>query len=172
VSSSGSTGPWQPPAETGDEAPIDGASAQARYHKFYGYIGGEQSLFYPNLIDGTTFIGTPREPGYHFNTDLTSKAVAWIRATRSLTPDRPFLLYYAQSASHPPHTPPQDWLARDLYKGAFDDGWDVLRAKILARQITMGIVPPSTKLAENPPLQTGPRWRDLPNSFVREPFRV
>jgi arylsulfatase A-like enzyme len=139
--------------------PFDRWPTRSGFDKFYGYIAGEQSLFYPSLIDGTTFIGTPREPGYHFNTDLTNKAVAWIQATRSLTPDRPFLLYYSQSASHPPHTPPQDWLAKDLYKGKFDQGWDKLREETLERQIKMGIVPAGTKLAENPSLVK--KWATL-----------
>jgi arylsulfatase A-like enzyme len=111
------------------------------------------------LYDGTTYIGTSREKDYHFNTDLTNKAVAWIQATRSLTPDRPFLLYYSQSASHPPHTPPASWLKKDLYKGKFDQGWDKYREEVLARQIKLGIVPPGTKLAENP--ATVQKWDKL-----------
>jgi arylsulfatase A-like enzyme len=139
--------------------PYDLWPTRVGFDKFYGYIAGEQSLFNPNLIDGTTYIGRPRDPNYHFNTDLTDKAVAWIQATRSLTPDRPFLMYYAQSASHPPHTPPQSWLKKDLYKGKFDQGWDVVREEILARQIKMGIVPPGTKLAANP--QSVQKWENL-----------
>jgi arylsulfatase A-like enzyme len=137
-----------------------------RYGRFYGpgtynehhlpeeprVHAGEQSLFTPNLIDGTTQIGRPRNPDYHFNTDLTDKAVAWLQATRSLTPDRPFLMCFAQSASHPPHTPPVSWLNQDLYKGKFDQGWDAIRKEISARQIKMGIVPEGTKLAANPEL--------------------
>ena len=95
-----------PENEVNVSGPFDRWPTRSGFDKFYGYIAGEQSMFYPSLIDGTTFIGMPREPSYHFNTDLTNKAVAWIQATRSLTPDRPFLLYYSQSASHPPHTPP------------------------------------------------------------------
>ena len=90
---------------------------------------------------------------------MTDKAVAWIKATRSLTPDRPFLIYYAQSASHPPHTPPQSWLKKDLYKGKFDQGWDAVREEILKRQIAMGIVPPGTKLAANP--DSVQKWANL-----------
>ena len=41
--------------------------------------------------------------------------------------------------------------SRRTYKGKFDQGWDKLREEILARQIKMGIMPPGTKLAENPP---------------------
>ena len=130
--------------------PFDLWPTHTGFDKFYGYIAGEQSLFRPGLIDGTTNIGTPRDPNYHFTTDLTDKAVAWLQATRSLTPDKPFMMYFASSASHPPHTPPIDWLKKDLYKGKFDQGWDKIREEILARQIKMGVVPPGTKLAANP----------------------
>jgi arylsulfatase A-like enzyme len=40
-------------------------------------------------------LGVPRDPNYHFNVDITDKAIGWIRGTRSLTPDRPFFMYYA-----------------------------------------------------------------------------
>ena len=39
---------------------------------------------------------------------------------------------------------------KDLYKGEFDQGWDILREEILAAADQLGIVPPGTKLAENP----------------------
>ena len=119
------------------------------FEKFYGFLGGEKSLFRPNLVDGTTALGIPRDPNYHFNVDITDKAIAWVQATRSLTPDRPFFMYYASGGAHPPHTPPKEWL--DKYKGKFNQGWDKLREEILARQIKMGLMKPGTKLAENPP---------------------
>ncbi len=88
---------------------------------------------------------------------MTDKAIAWVRGTRSLTPDRPFFMYYAAAGAHPPHTPPKDWL--DKYNGKFDQGWDKLREEILERQIKMGLMPPGTKLAENPPEIA--RWNTL-----------
>ncbi|UOK43883.1 MULTISPECIES: arylsulfatase [Flavobacterium] len=133
--------------------------ARRGWDKFYGYLAGEQSSFFPSLIDGTTWIGTPKEKNYHFNSDLTTKTLEWVRATRSLTPDRPFIVYYAQSASHPPHTPPADWMKKEKYKGKFDVGWDKYREEVLARQIKMGIVPPGTKLAKNP--ETVQKWNEL-----------
>ena len=148
-----------PDAEVNVSGPFDRWPARCGFDKFYGYIAGEQSNFFPSLIDGVTFIGTPHEEGYHFNHDMTNKAIGWMQATRSLTPDRPFLMYYAQSASHPPHTPPADWLAKDLYKGKFDDGWDKFREATLKRQIELGIVPPNTKLAPNP--DTVQKWDSL-----------
>ena len=148
-----------PDAEVNVSGPYDRWPTRSGFDKFYGYIAGEQSNFFPSVVDGTTFMGIPREEGYHFNHDVTSKAISWIQATRSLTPDRPFFAYYAQSASHPPHTPPADWLARDPYKGAFDDGWDKFRETTLAKQIELGIVPPGTRLAPNP--DSVQRWDDL-----------
>jgi arylsulfatase A-like enzyme len=148
-----------PDYEVNISGPFDRWPTRSGFDKFYGYLAGEQSNFFPALYDGTTYIGTQREKDYHFATDLTNKALAWIQATRSLTPDRPFLLYLSPSASHPPHTPPASWLKKDLYKGKFDQGWDKYREEVLARQIKLGIVPPGTKLAENP--ATVQKWDKL-----------
>jgi len=138
-----------PPWQTSVSGPFDRWPARQGFEKFYGFIGGEKSLFAPYLVDGTTALGIPREEGYHFSVDMTNKAMEWVRATRSLTPDRPFFMYYAAAGAHPPHTPPKEWL--DKYKGKFDQGWDKLREEILERQLKMGIVKPGTKIAENPP---------------------
>ena len=77
-----------PPWETSVSGPFDHWPARQGFEKFYGFIGGEKSLFRPYLVDGTTELGVPSDPNYHFNIDITDKAIAWIRATRSLTPDR------------------------------------------------------------------------------------
>ena len=148
-----------PPYEVSVSGPFDRWPAHSGWDKFYGYLAGEQSSLHPNLIDGVTHIGTPKDPNYHFNIDMTDQAIAWVRATRSLTPDRPFLMYYSQSAGHPPHTPPKSWLEKGLYKGEFDQGWDVLREQILERQKQRGIVKPATRLAENPDYIK--RWNTL-----------
>lgn len=148
-----------PPYEVSVSGPFDRWPAHSGWDKFYGYLAGEQSSLHPNLIDGVTHIGTPKDPEYHFNVDMTDQAIAWVKATRSLTPERPFLMYYSSSAGHPPHTPPKSWLEKGLYKGQFDEGWDVLREQTLERQLEKGIVPPGTKLADNPEYIT--RWDKL-----------
>lgn len=149
-----------PPYEYNVSGPFDHWPARTGFDKFFGYIAGEQSSLFPNLVDGTTRLPTPHgDPNYHFNTDMTDRAIAWVKATRSLTPDRPFLMYYSSSGGHPPHTPPKDWLDKGLYKGQFDTGWDALREQTLARQIKLGVVAPNTKLAENPAYI--PKWNTL-----------
>ena len=94
-----------PPYEVSVSGPFDRWPAHSGFDKFYGYLAGEQSSLNPNLIDGVTHIGTPSDPEYHFNIDMTDQAIAWVQATRSLTPDRPFLMYYSSQrrapAAHP-----------------------------------------------------------------------
>ena len=87
-------------------------------------------------------------PNYHFLTDMTDKAIDWAKAVKSLTPDKPFFIYYAPGATHAPHHVPKEWIAR--YKGKFDQGWDRLREETLARQKKLGVVPADTKLAPKP----------------------
>jgi arylsulfatase len=82
-------------------------------------------------------------------TDMTDKAVAWIRYQKALTPEKPTFVYFAPGAVHAPHHVPKEWIAK--WKGKFDQGWDKLREETLARQIKLGIVPPNTNLAPKPP---------------------
>ena len=90
----------------------------------------------------------PKDPNYHFMTDMTNQAINWMQSQKSLTPDKPFFIYFAPGATHAPHHVPKEWIAK--YKGKFDQGWDKLREETLARQIKLGVVPPGTKLAPKP----------------------
>ena len=81
-------------------------------------------------------------------TDMTDKAIAWMRFQKSLTPDKPFFMYFAPGATHAPHHVPKEWIEKN--KGRFDGGWDKLREETLARQIALGVVPAGTKLAAKP----------------------
>jgi len=120
------------------------------FEKFYGFMGGETNQFFPGVWDGTTRAEVHVEdPNYHFTTDMTNNALEWMKSQHAMTPDKPFYMYFAPGACHAPHQPPASYI--DKYKGKFDEGWDVLREKTLARQIEMGIVPKGTKLAQKDP---------------------
>ena len=95
-----------------------------------------------------TKIEAPNDPNYHFMTDMTNQAINWMQYQKSLTPDKPFFIYFAPGATHAPHHVPKEWIAK--YKGKFDQGWDKLREETLARQIKLGVVPADTKLAPKP----------------------
>ena len=133
VSPSGATDRW--PTRSG-------------FDKFYGFIGGETNQWAPLLYDGLNQVELPKDPNYHFMTDMTNQAVRWVQYQKSLTPDKPFFIYFAPGATHAPHHVPKSWIAK--YKGKFDQGWDALREETLARQKRLGVVPPETKLARKP----------------------
>ena len=61
-------------------------------------------------------------PNYHFTVDMTNQAINWVKAQQSMTPDKPFFVYYATGATHAPHHVPKEWA--DKYKGQYDKGWD------------------------------------------------
>jgi arylsulfatase len=137
-----------PPWEVSVSGPLDRWPTHSGFDKFYGFIGGETNQWNPAIIDGTTPVEPPDDPNYHFTVDMTNKAIGWMQAQHALTPDKPFFVYYATGATHAPHHAPKEWIAK--FKGKFDDGWDKLRERTLARQIELGVVPPGTKLAPKP----------------------
>lgn len=143
-------GKWHETAswEASVAGPFDRWPTRQGFDKFYGFIGGETNQWAPFLYDGVAPVELPDDPNYHFMTDMTDEAVAWIKYQKALTPDRPSFIYFAPGATHAPHHVPREWIAK--WQGKFDQGWDALRAETLARQIRMGVVPPGTKLAPKP----------------------
>lgn len=119
------------------------------FDKFYGFMGGETNQWAPLIYDGLTKIETPKDPNYHFMTDMTNQAIAWTRYQKALTPEKPFFVYFAPGATHAPHHCPKEWIEK--YKGKFDHGWDKQRDITLASQKKLGVVPENTKLAAKPP---------------------
>jgi arylsulfatase len=138
------TAPW----EVSPSGPTNRWPTRSGFDKFYGFMGGETNQWAPFLYDGMTPVELPKDPNYHFMTDMTDKAISWMSAEKSLTPDKPFFMYFAPGATHAPHHVPKEWIAK--YKGKFDQGWDVMREETLARQIKLGVVPEGTKLAPKP----------------------
>ncbi len=76
-------------------------------------------------------------------------------------PDKPFFMYFAPGAAHAPHQVPSEWIEK--YHGAFDEGWDALRERILARQKELGVVPPETELSARP--DEVPAWDEMPEAM-------
>jgi arylsulfatase A-like enzyme len=144
-------GKWHETAawEASIAGPFDRWPTRQGFDKFYGFLGGETNQWAPFLYDGTAVVELPNDPNYHFMTDMTEKARAWIKYQKALTPDRPSFVYFAPGATHAPHHVPKAWIER--WKGKFDQGWDRIREETLARQIAMGVVPAGTQLAPKPP---------------------
>jgi arylsulfatase len=152
-------GKWHETAawEASVSGPLDRWPTHQGFDKFYGFLGGETNQWAPFIYDGVHQVELPADPDYHFMTDMTDQAVAWIRYQKALTPDRPFFIYFAPGATHAPHHVPKEWIER--WEGKFDQGWDALRDQILQRQIASGIVPEGTTLAPKP--SAIPDWDSL-----------
>jgi arylsulfatase len=138
-----------PPWEGSVSGPYDRWPTGSGFDKFYGFIGGETNQWHPMVYDGTTRVYPKVEdPNYHFTTDMTDQALAWINTQQSLTPDKPFYVYFATGATHAPHHAPKSYIEK--YKGKFSQGWDKVREETLERQKQLGIVPQNTVLAPKP----------------------
>ena len=118
------------------------------FDKFYGFIGGETNQWDPVIFDGVTKVSKKDDPDYHFTTDMTDEAIEWVKFQQAMTPDKPFMVYYATGATHAPHHAPKEWIEK--YKGKFDGGWLKLREETFARQKEMGIIPQEAQLAPMP----------------------
>lgn len=137
-----------PPWELSASGPQDRWPTRSGFEKFYGFLGGETNQWAPLIYDGVTQVEIPKDPNYHFTTDMTNQAISWVRFQQAITPGKPFFIYYAPGATHAPHHVPKEWA--DKYKGKFDAGWDKIREETFARQKKMGIIPQSTMLAPKP----------------------
>jgi arylsulfatase len=136
------------------------------FERFYGFLGGESSGWYPDLIHDNHPTEPPATPdeGYHIAKDLSDRAIQFIRDAKSIEPDKPFFLYFSLDAAHAPHHVFSEWA--DKYQGVFDDGYEAIRDRILARQKELGLLPPETELSGiNPhgePAATGPDGQPWP----------
>ncbi len=147
--------------ETSISGPFDRWPGLQGFDHFYGFVGGEANQWQPALYDGTTptemDVPRGREAVYTLNEHLANKAIDYIHQQKSVTPDRPFFVYYAPGATHAPHHVPKDWMA--IFKGEFDRGWDAYREETFERQKKLGVIPPQTKLTPRP--KEIPAWDSL-----------
>ena len=123
--------------EVSPSGPTDRWPTRSGFNKFYGFLGGETNQWAAAALRrDDPGRSSAEDPKYHFMTDVTDQAIKWVQAEKSLTPDKPFFIYFAPGATHAPHQVPKEWIAK--YQGKFDQGWDTLREETLARQIKLG----------------------------------
>ncbi|QBE61935.1 arylsulfatase [Pseudoduganella lutea] len=95
---------------------------------------------------------------FYSSTTYTDKLIAYIDSNRG--DGKPFFAYAAYTAPHWPLQAPDADIAR--YAGKYDEGYDVIRARRLARQKALGLVP--ADFSGNPGLDGTlgrPRWGSL-----------
>ena len=135
------------------------------FERFYGFLGGDTSQWYPDLVYDNHQVEPPATPeeGYHLTEDLVDKSIQFIADTKQVDPDKPFYLHLCFGATHAPHHVPKDWA--DTYAGRFDDGWDAYREKVFARQKQLKIVPADAELSRHDP--DVPEWDAQPEQARR-----
>jgi arylsulfatase A-like enzyme len=126
---------------------------QRGFDQYYGFLEALTNFHHPHrMYEGNAVVDTDQYPeGYYLTDDLTERAVRMIREVKTADPAKPFFLYYAHGAVHAPlHAKRADI---EALRGLYDEGWDIIRERRLARQIDLGIVPVGTEL---PPRNTEP----------------
>jgi len=165
-------GKWHlcPMEDASAAGPFDQWPLQRGFDRYYGFLDGETDQFHPTLTYDNHQVDPPRtvEEGYHVTEDLVDRAIGFVHDTKSVRPDKPFLMYFALGAMHAPHQAPARYLEK--WKGRFDEGWDVARERWFARQLEMGIIPEGTELApRNPGVEP---WDELPENHARLAARL
>jgi len=140
--------------------PFDRYPTGLGFDYFYGFLAGETSQYEPMLFENTNPISPPHDPTYHLTEDMADKAIKWMRTSRTLNPDEPFLLYFTPGAVHGPHHIFKEWA--DKYAGKFDEGWEALREVTFEQQKAMGWIPQDAVL--NPLAKGMQKWSDVPES--------
>ncbi|QDU37495.1 Arylsulfatase [Maioricimonas rarisocia] len=148
--STGAFGKWHETAvwEISPSGPMTRWPNQVGFDEFYGFMGGETNQWAPSIYHNQNPIDPPDDPDYHFMNDMTTKAINWMRFQQSLTPEKPFMMYFAPGAVHAPHHVPKKYI--EQFAGQFDEGWDVIRERIYKKQLELGVIPEGTKLADKP----------------------
>ena len=147
--------------ETSISGPYDRWPSLQGFDYFYGFVGGEMDQWNPTLYRGTTPVAMQipkgKEGDYTLNDSLADEAIRYIQQEKSVTPDRPFFVYYAPGATHAPHQVPKEWI--DKFKGQFNQGWDKYREETFQRQLNLGVIPSGTKLTPRP--KEIPAWNSV-----------
>jgi arylsulfatase A-like enzyme len=116
------------------------------FERYYGFLGGETNQWYPDLVYDNHLVNQPALPedGYHLSTDLTDKALEFIKDAKVIAPDKPFFMYFCPGATHAPHHAPKEWIEK--YRGKFDMGYERYRELVFERQKKLAIMPQNAEL--------------------------
>ena len=81
------------------------------FQRFYGFLGGDTSQWYPDLVYDNHQVEPPKTPeqGYHLTEDLIDHSIGFIADAQQVDPDKPFLLHLCFGATHAPHHVPAEW---------------------------------------------------------------
>ena len=135
-----------PDEDATDAGPFDRWPTGKGFDHFFGFLGSQTDQYQPDLVEDNAHV-TP--DGRNLNEQITDKAIFYLSRQQKVAPNKPFFLYYAPAATHAPHQVSHEW--SDLYKGKFDEGWDVFRKRVFENQKKQGIIPANAILPDRNP---------------------
>lgn len=106
---------------------------------------------------------TPEATDFYTTDYFTRYATGWLEQYKE--DERPLFLYLAITA---PHDPLMAW-PEDIakYKGAYDQGYEIIRKRRYARQLEMGLIDDTYSLSD----PTYPEWETLPEEIRSEEIK-
>ena len=153
-------GKWDhtPLYEVSQSGPFDRWASGEGFDHYYGFMAADADN-YRSLLwrDHTPIEDWTGKEDYHLSESLADEFIKNITSHVSISPDKPFMMFWAPVAMHSPHQAPQKYI--DYYKGKFDMGWDKAREAIHKKQLEMGVIPADTQLS--PRIPEIPAWDSL-----------
>lgn len=162
-------GKWHVSKDMSKNGPRNNWPMQRGFDHYYGTIQGGGSFFDPaSLCRGNEYITVENDPKYnpgkgkfYYTNAIGDNACMFLDEHRKERGDKPFFMYVAFTAAHwPMHIPAED---ADMYKGAFDKGWDALRQAKYKDMVKRGIIRPEWALSQD---QSVKEW----NAVVHKDF--
>lgn len=135
------------------------------FEKYWGHLSGATNFFTGDnsfRLNGKEWNVPKKLNGKDFYTThaITDFALDFIREGKIGASPEPFFLYIAYNAPHYPLHAPKKTVLK--YKGKYDDGWDIIRQRRYAKQLTNGLIPKEFKLA--PRAKHVPPWKSIKES--------
>ena len=134
--------------EVSTSGPTNRWPTRSGFDKFYGFIGGEANQWAPTIYDGHESGRAAQGTELPF-LDRHDRQGDRLDQGREIADAGQAVLHLLRPRCHPRSAPRAEGMDRQV-QGQFDQGWDKLREETLARQKTLGVVPPDTKLAPKP----------------------
>jgi arylsulfatase A-like enzyme len=140
------------------------------FDRYYGFLGGQTSPWYPDLVYNNQYVDPPYLPGdgYHLSRDLADMAVEFIRDGAEVAPGQAWLCYLSFGGTDAQQIAPGEWT--DKYRDRFEMGYDRYREIVLGSMKRLGLVPDNTGTAPGKQRRMGdpgadaamlPPWRSL-----------
>ena len=134
------TNQWKP------EGPKESWPLGRGFDRFYGTIRGAGSFWDPaTLCRDDTYITPENDPersadGWYYTDAISDEAARFAREHLE-SGEEPLFLYVAYTSAHWPMHAPESWIAQ--VEGAYDGGYEPVRAARLERARELGVLDPS-----------------------------